>query len=820
MLSNAAARAVSGATNSLIGDIESAISIDPSTQNPSSVSSTASTFLGVRDETISSQSFTQFRSETDTIEAIVNTTLPDSVSDNRFDIKRILGNPRIVMQGNLSYEFQISPYNSFDFGYTFFNKAPVRDIVKNFVGMTFTMCVDVKISTDPYQSGMWYLVFIPPGYSSRTRVFDLDTTTNTHFKVMTCAEFLPHVEIDIQENPTGLLKVKFYFPVNYYEVPTLGKANTLGQFALLSSVAGAQVTGSPEFTILAWLEDVDFRFPGDSDTVTPALARTKRIVPDDIPQPLELEQLPDIPLLPATNVPSALAAATRYFRAQAQGPELKPHIAGKSLITQARWELPTHFNMIDDLQGPPGGAYPYAPKPSLVCPDGSASDSFSDLYQQRSFLGAITWPKSSASGIYLGSIKVAPMSKVTPSSLITPRESFETSYNGNFTRTALATEFFNLVTGTLHYRIKIPKTLFHSGKIQVAYLPGMNHDVATLDWSKHWNTIINVKEASDFTIEVPGTPSTYNYYRDSVWGYLVFRVLNKIISPITVVQDLALLVYVHGDLVTRSPSYSSNPGIMINDTTPAPPPPPAFRAQAQGIDLPLVKPPVLPKLVPINNISNFVSMEGAYSSGPAKMIRIIVEGLKARPQTLITDGPVSSPSFTSNNDSISISEFVGRCPLGGLSIDNQKTISFTEDATEAIYMQALTPSLLFPGISTRLNTNSFCLNRPINRLVSIFQGVRSDVYYGDMFVDSTNSPLNALLVNAYNYGTYEFNPQVTSAASKNVFVSVPYDSNLIYGPYLFRAKAPGKSFRTSSGCLPNFQGFYPWYPSCTSLRYT
>jgi hypothetical protein len=801
ILSNVAAGAVAGATNSLVGEIETAISIDPATQNPSSISSTASTFLGVRDETVTTQSFTQFRSETDTIEAIVNTTLPDTVSDNRFDAKRILGNPRILKQGSLSYEYQISPYNSFDFGYTFFNKTPVKDIVKNFVGMTFTMCVDVKISTDPYQSGMYYLVFIPPGYSKRTRIFDTDTTTNTHLKVMTCCEFLPHVEIDIQENPTGLLKVKFYFPVNYYEVPTLAKANTLGQFALLSSVAGSQVTGTPEFTMLGWLEDIEFRFPGDSDTVTPALSRTKRVVPDSISE---------------VEIPKPISSIPSYIRAQPQGPELKPHIIGKSLVTQVRSEMTTPFNLIDDLQGPPGGAYPYAPKPSLVCPDGSASDSFSDLYQQRSFLGVISWPKTATSGAYLGKIAVCPSPKVTPADTITPQTGFETSYNGNFTRTALSTEFFNLVTGTLHFRIKIPKTLFHSGKIQIAYLPGMNHNVTAIDWSKHWNTIINVKESSDFTIEIPGTPSTYNYYKDSIWGYLVFRVLNKIICPTNVVQNLALLLYVHGDLQTRSPCYSANAGIPINVAAPT-----SIRAQAQG---PVFSAPKLPvpsvPLTPSNKISNFAKMEGPYASGPAKMTRVIVESLRARPQISITDGPVSSPNFTSNNDSLSISEFLGRCPLGGLAIDNQKTVAFPADATEARYMQSLSPSFIYSGVGERNATNTFCLNRPINRLVTIFQGVRCDIYYGDMTVDVSNSPLNSFLVNNYNYGAYEFNPQVTTGTTKNIFVTAPYDSNLIYGPYLFRDVLPGKAFRTTSGCLLNFQGFYPWYPSCTSLRNT
>jgi hypothetical protein len=791
-----AANLVAGAASSAIGEIETAISIDPATQNPTSASSAMSTFLGSRDEIITTQSFTQFRSETDTVEATVNTTLPDSVSDNRYDAKRILANPRVLKQGTLTTNFQVFPTNSFDFGYTFFNKTPVKNIVNNFVGMTFTMCVDVKISTDPFQSGMWYLVFIPPGYTDRTRVFSTDATYNPHHKVMTCCEFLPHVKIDIQENPTGLLKVKFYFPVNFYETPTLGAAGTLGQFALISSLSGAQVTGEPEFTMLGWLEDIEFRYPGDVDTVTPraALSRKKRVVPDVVPVPVP--------------TPSSLFDAVTRFVAQQQGPELKSHIPGKCLVTAPRAFTTTAF--IDDAQGAPNISYPYCPKPSLIQPDGSASDSFNDLFKQRSFLGVLPWAKTLVASDLIGSIAVNPSPNLTIASTLVPFPDNLSAYTGNFTRSALAKDCFNLHSGEMTFHLKIPKTKFHSGKIQVAYLPGMNHNLANLDWSKHWNTIINVKEGSEFEITVVGTPSTYNYYRDTVWGTLVFRVYNKIICPDNVIQNLSILVYSSADLQVKSPSYPRASGrIYINNFNLT------VAAEQQGLASSLPTNP-LPPLVTSTAIN--VINEGRYSGNPVKMVRASLESIKTKPQMLITDGNVSCPSFTTNNDDLTISEYLNVCSTGGASIDNARTVNFPTDGTEAIYLQSLLPSIIYAGITARLPINNFCMAHSINSLLSIFQGVRCDTYFGTGIAPVTDTPLNPFLVNSYNYGTNEYNGDVAAATSKNFYLTAPYDSNLIYGPYTYRSVKPGKSFETNSCCLLNFQGFYPWYPSVTSPR--
>jgi len=195
--------------NSIIGAVELGATIAPSTLNPASIVESVGTFLGSASEMVDQLSFTQFRNEEAVAEVKADTTGPPPVGDNRFDITRILSNPRVVKTGNLPSKSEVAADHKIDFGYNFFRQPPIANVIQNFVGINFTMCVNLKTNSDPYASGLFYLVFVPPGYTKRTGL--LTTTGTTPFINIAAATFLPHAVVDLSECPNATLKIPFYF---------------------------------------------------------------------------------------------------------------------------------------------------------------------------------------------------------------------------------------------------------------------------------------------------------------------------------------------------------------------------------------------------------------------------------------------------------------------------------------------------------------------------------------------------------------------------------------------------------------------------------
>jgi hypothetical protein len=208
---------------------------------------------------------------------------------------------------------------------------------------------------------------------------------------------------------------------------------------------------------------------------------------------------------------------------------------------------------LDEIQGPPGYLKPYAPVPAQTVPAGACSNDFRELFKQESYIGDLHWTDKQKHGDYLGKIAVRPQPFMLDTVTVPGDDNY---FVAPHARTALATHHFNLHNGTLHFRFQLVKTQFHSGRIQVCYTPNSDHDPEKLDWSRHWSTILDITKSSEFLISVKGTPTTRAYYRSAIWGFLHFRVVNRLIHPDDTTTFVPLLTYISGDLEVASPRFT------------------------------------------------------------------------------------------------------------------------------------------------------------------------------------------------------------------------------------------------------------------------
>jgi len=799
--------------NSIIGAVELGATIAPSTLNPASIIESAGTFLGSASEMVDQLSFTQFRNEEAVAEVKADTTGPPPVGDNRFDITRILSNPRVVKTGNLPTKSEVAADHKIDFGFNFFKQAPIANVIQNFVGINFTMCVNLKTNSDPYASGLFYLVFVPPGYTQRTGL--LTTTGTTPFINIAAATFLPHAVVDLAECPNATLKIPFYFPTAFYETYGLDKPGILGEFLILPFAIGHKFGSSvkPEYTMFAWLEDVELRYPGDNTSV--------------VNDPVYIDLVP-------------------------QGPELKTHNPGTSVMVQSVASEP-----LDEIQGPPGFLKPYAPVPQQVVPDGACSNKFTDLFKQESYVGDIHWTDAQTYGSELGVILVRPQPSII-STVAVPDEN--NHFISAHARTALATHHFNLHNGTLHFRLKIIKTKFHSGRVQVCYTPNHLHDFTKLDWSKHWSTVLDVNDGSEFVISIKGTPATRAYYRTAVWGYLYFRTINRLNHPDVASSFCPILVYVSGDLQVASPRYTQAGDFdYLTDLSPSLSQVTNYKAlnaqRAAEIKMEKEAPyersvtvnsqgPVLSTAQAASHLAKDVAqvtaiaddafgktityLESRYpqssvpgsssfgsspteilhvvaesvSRGPAKFTKVTMESPSPLPQALITDGVVLDPGFTTNNGGCDISKYM-QC-VSNVTNTFLKTRTIVLETSSSVYLEPLCLSHYGHG-----RTNAKGEVGPLNMIASMFLGTRSDV----AFITRKGADFDGLfLTNQYNYGCKDYN---YNGEDQKLFI--PWDSNILYAPYRFRGQDLGKPVWTVLGSCPNFYGFFPWFPSLTKI---
>lgn len=107
---------------------------------------------------------------------------------------------------------------------------------------------------------------------------------------------------------------------------------------------------------------------------------------------------------------------------------------------------------------------------------------------------------------------------------------------------------FTLWRGSINITIKIPKTDFHSGRLQVTWTPsasGINVP-SLIDSQYSLREIIDIKSGNEFSFNLPWMLEQNYISTASKSGIFSISVLNELRAPETASQTVELLVYVSG----------------------------------------------------------------------------------------------------------------------------------------------------------------------------------------------------------------------------------------------------------------------------------
>jgi hypothetical protein len=108
---------------------------------------------------------------------------------------------------------------------------------------------------------------------------------------------------------------------------------------------------------------------------------------------------------------------------------------------------------------------------------------------------------------------------------------------------SLCNQFFMMYSGSINYRLKIFKTKFHSGRMQIAFLPmWASTTPIPQDLSDFWNIIWDYRESSEIEFSIPYVHPTFATRTGISQGILVMKQIVPLQAPDNVAQNPVIVL--------------------------------------------------------------------------------------------------------------------------------------------------------------------------------------------------------------------------------------------------------------------------------------
>jgi len=128
-------------------------------------------------------------------------------------------------------------------------------------------------------------------------------------------------------------------------------------------------------------------------------------------------------------------------------------------------------------------------------------------------------------------------------------------------RMTLLPHFFMMYSGSIEYTFKAFKTKFHSGRLQIAFLPKWLNTLPIPDkLDDFWNVIWDFRENSELKITIPYVDDKFMTLSDGSQGRLVIRTAAVMQAPDNVEQNVPVMITARmcDDLQLACPRQSMN----------------------------------------------------------------------------------------------------------------------------------------------------------------------------------------------------------------------------------------------------------------------
>lgn len=428
------------------------------------------------------------------------------------------------------------------------------DKLKGFTGARFDMRFRLVINANKFQQGRYIMAWIPymgSGMNAAKRTWFF----NMHMATIHQRTTLTHVEIDINTETSAELLVPFQSVSTYFDfrngLYTTSSAQQLGSIALYPYTALISPTGSTVVPYKVYLSFENVRLFG-SATAQSGIGRAENAM--KFSGPISsiansfargFKEFSNIPLL-STYAKSAQWVADRTARAASIFGFAKP-TGGDNITKMMLLNNPGHSNVDGTIDSRSLG---FMQLPATVPLDGqSGSDTdemdFSTIVRRYAFLQSTNWTTGQTADTLLLNIQITPAKFV--------------NFGGfrHYLPVGFVTSFFQFWRGSMKIRIKLAKTVFHSGRLAFYFTPDGSGAASVNQW--YFNRqIVDVREHNEFEIIVPYMSFSPYTSTGAGIGELRVVIVDPLVAPSSVSSTVAVLVEMAGGDDLEFGGYSPN----------------------------------------------------------------------------------------------------------------------------------------------------------------------------------------------------------------------------------------------------------------------
>ncbi len=486
-------------------------------------------------------------------------TVTDSIIIRDQAIVDFLAKPYLVVQGAWQTT-DLANASLFPLGFIspsamLLSNALWTNKIQGFNMIRGTAVLRVQINANPFQTGKLLLHFLPCAASFGGSGSTYETMHNLN---LTTKRQQPSVEIDCRDT-VGILKIPYVAPSDFYSISDAmydwGRFY-LSVYAPLGVGSGGATT--VEYSVYLSFEDFEMAAP-----IVPQAGSNRKVYKAHSLK--EIEDASTGPLTKALSSTSKIANSLTSIPVIGQVAEtvswatsIASGVASIFGWSKPRLENPPTrvSNAFDAYGATSDGVDPSYPLALTSCNqikminEASLTDqdemSFAFLKRVSTYISTVEWEATDASGtLLLSSFAVSPMS-LRSSTLITKGTSSTTVYTGppiNY----LASKF-KYWRGSIKLNIKIAKTDYHSGRLELVWTPiSTAPTVPTLLTSQlALREVIDLRTGNEIEMVLPYMLSTEYIPTSTPSGYLQIRVLNELKAPDSAPQSINLLMHYGG----------------------------------------------------------------------------------------------------------------------------------------------------------------------------------------------------------------------------------------------------------------------------------
>lgn len=421
------------------------------------------------------------------------------------------------------------------------------DKLKGFLGLRSTLCLRLELNGTPFHAGRLRLCYYPAADMSDNKVVN-------HTLDFVSLSQLPGVEIEASESAVTL-RIPYVSVARFIEL----NAPIVRDWGRLFLVVASPLTIGPDgpnivqLRLWGWMEDVELFgqtlgivTQGPDSQSAPRKAKG-RIAPSDAEsKPVtkflaaaseSVGALSQIPAIAPYTGPTSWALSLMSGVASAFGWSKPASEASTNRVYQNPFGTTANCNGVEISHNMALDADAKVRAIDDASPSGMDETSFSYIKTQFSYLDTVLYTDTTPVGdVQFYRLPLAPfdLKKVSGSSTW-------------HTPVSWLASAFNYYRGGFDVKIKMAKTSFHRGKIQVSFIPGINPpNVNIRDSAFAYRHVIDLSEGSEFCFRIPYLIPLDYLPVNLAASHLYFHHVTPLRSSGNVASTVAMDIYIRG----------------------------------------------------------------------------------------------------------------------------------------------------------------------------------------------------------------------------------------------------------------------------------